>query len=67
MPLFTVYAFIICTCVRVCVCGFAMQLPCRDTKLESEVEFAQNVIKTIRSIRADYMLVPKVKVDGEFW
>nr|KAG5705773.1 hypothetical protein BaRGS_027432 [Batillaria attramentaria] len=39
------------------------EFSCRDTGLEADVEFAQNVIKTIRSIRADYMLVPKMKVD----
>lgn len=34
-----------------------------DSKLEGDVEFAQQVIKTIRSIRADYMLVPKMKIE----
>ncbi|BFZ05935.1 hypothetical protein BsWGS_08973 [Bradybaena similaris] len=31
--------------------------------LEAEVEFVQNVVKNIRSIRADYMLLPKVQVE----
>lgn len=43
------------------------QFPFRDASLEADVEFAQNVIKTIRSIRADYMLTPKMKIEGESW
>ena len=44
-----------------------MQFPFRDASLEASVEFAQNVIKTMRSIRADYMLVPKMKIESEFF
>lgn len=36
----------------------------RDESLEADVDFVQNVIKTLRSIRADYMLVPKNKVEA---
>lgn len=51
--------------LSICVTPYPItaDLPCRDIRLESNVEFIQNVIKTIRSIRADYMLVPKMKVD----
>ena len=42
-----------------------VQFQFRDSGLETDVEFAQNVIKTIRSIRADYMLVPKMKIESE--
>ncbi|CAL1537812.1 unnamed protein product [Lymnaea stagnalis] len=31
--------------------------------LESNVEFVQNIVKSIRSIRADYQLLPKTKVE----
>lgn len=35
--------------------------PWRDQKLEEEVEFAQNVVKSIRSIRGDYNLTTKMR------
>ncbi|GFS27181.1 valine--tRNA ligase [Elysia marginata] len=35
----------------------------RDTELESKVEFVQNVVKKVRSMRSDYQLVPKTKVE----
>ncbi|XP_076436841.1 valine--tRNA ligase-like [Babylonia areolata] len=34
-----------------------------DSQLEGQVDFAQQVIRTIRSIRADYMLLPKMKIE----
>ena len=37
--------------------------PWRDQKLE-EVEFAQNVVKSIRSIRGDYNFTTKMKPEG---
>ncbi|KAK7094600.1 valine--tRNA ligase-like [Littorina saxatilis] len=49
----------------ICITPYPMpaDFQLRDTALEADVDFAQNVIKTIRSIRADYMLVPKMKID----
>ncbi|XP_041371023.1 valine--tRNA ligase-like [Gigantopelta aegis] len=35
----------------------------RDARLETAVGFAQNIVKSIRSIRADYNLTPKTKAD----
>ena len=40
------------------------QYPWRDQKLEVEVEFAQNVVKSIRSIRGDYNLTTKMRPEG---
>ncbi|KAL5011505.1 hypothetical protein ScPMuIL_010056 [Solemya velum] len=35
----------------------------RKSDLESDVEFVQTVVRTIRSMRADYNLTPKMKAD----
>ncbi|KAK3767320.1 hypothetical protein RRG08_050870 [Elysia crispata] len=35
----------------------------RNTGLETKVEFIQNVVKKVRSMRSDYQLVPKTKVE----
>ncbi|KAK3579107.1 hypothetical protein CHS0354_022128 [Potamilus streckersoni] len=39
------------------------QYPWRNIELESDVEFVQNVVKSIRSVRSDYNLTPKMKAD----
>ena len=38
----------------------------RDEALEAEVEFAMAVVRTTRSMRADYQLTPKTKTDCEY-
>ncbi|XP_046570599.1 valine--tRNA ligase-like [Haliotis rubra] len=49
------------------ICVTAYPLPAdmqhRDTDLESSVEFAQSIVKNIRSMRADYNLTPKTTAD----
>ncbi|KAL8562374.1 hypothetical protein ACOMHN_066088 [Nucella lapillus] len=49
----------------ICVTPYpeAADFQARDTDLEADVEFTQLVVKTIRSIRADYMLLPKMKIE----
>ncbi|KAL3869903.1 hypothetical protein ACJMK2_042527 [Sinanodonta woodiana] len=39
------------------------QYPWHNIELENDVEFVQNVVKSIRSIRSDYNLTPKMKAD----
>ncbi|XP_013380246.1 valine--tRNA ligase [Lingula anatina] len=48
----------------ICVTSYpeVEEFPWRDTELESGVDFAQNVVKTVRSMRADYNLT-KTKAD----
>lgn len=41
-----------------------VQLPWRDTNLESNVEFAMSIVKTIRSIRQEYQGI-KGKPEGK--
>ena len=48
--------------VFTCVC-LAQQLSWRDKSLEAQVELMQEVVKTIRSIKQDY-LHPKDRPDG---
>ena len=50
-------------CDLICLSNL-FQYPWRDQKLEEEVEFAQNVVKSIRSIRGDYNLTTKMKPEG---
>jgi valyl-tRNA synthetase len=41
-----------------------LQCPWRNTELESEVEFVQKIIHTVRSARSDYNLPNKAKTEG---
>jgi len=42
-----------------------IQYTYRNQDLEKDVEFVQNVIKSIRSMRSDYNLTTKNKADGK--
>jgi valyl-tRNA synthetase len=42
------------------------QCPWRNTEIESEVEFVQKIIHTVRSARSDYNLPNKAKTEGNF-
>jgi valyl-tRNA synthetase len=41
-----------------------LQCPWRNTEVESEVEFLQKIIHTVRSARSDYNLPNKAKTEG---
>jgi valyl-tRNA synthetase len=41
-----------------------LQCPWRNTEVESEVEFVQKIIHTVRSARSDYNLPNKAKTEG---
>lgn len=42
-----------------------LQYSFRNTKVEGEVEFVQNIVKSLRSTRSDYLLTGKDKAEGK--
>lgn len=42
-----------------------LQYTFRNTKVEGEVEFVQNIVKSLRSTRSDYLLTGKDKAEGK--
>lgn len=42
-----------------------LQCSFRNTKVEGEVEFVQNIVKSLRSTRSDYLLTGKDKAEGK--
>lgn len=42
-----------------------LQYSFRNTKVEGEVEFVQNIVKSLRSTRSDYLLTGRDKAEGK--